>query len=102
METLNHGIPKHNCFVIAQPPGPHKYSEMLGKQFVIQNPKKPDEQHKVELVDLWDWSIDTVPDTFCYIAYGLPKNKILPVLLAQYPLIQQKKRIHFYLLRKLD
>lgn len=101
METIPHGIPKHNYFAIAQPPTPGAYSDKVGKEIVIKNPKTDDEC-KVLIEEIWRLKIKDIPDSFCKLTYGLNKAKLMAVLKNKYPLIETKQEVQFLLLKKID
>lgn len=106
--TINHGIPEHPYFIIAQPPsvaGPSV--EMIKPDFEkpvfeLKDPKT-NLVVKAELQDIWVMKVTDVTgcNSFCLLAYGIEAKKLIGVLMKRYPEIEQKQKIHFLLLKKL-
>ncbi len=106
--TINHGIPDHPYFIIAQPPSVAKPTvDMLSADYVkpvfeLKDPKT-NTVVKAELQDVWVMKVTNVQgcNSFCLLAYGIEAKKLIGVLMKRFPEIEQKQKIHFLLLKKL-
>lgn len=102
---ISHGQPKHACFAIIQPSRGH-YTDRCrlvnGKQGEIYKLTSPDDGVEVfaELLDLYVYTIRELPESSCYWAYGMNKEKLIRALMNKYPRLREDSEIELLLLRR--
>ena len=108
MKKINHGIPNHPFFVIAQPPsvaGPsieQNNPDYEKTVFELVDPKTK-EKNKAELQDVWVFEIGDIAaiKAFALLSYGIDGKKLAKHLQKRYPEIEKTQKVHFLLLKKL-
>lgn len=108
MKRINHGIPKHPYFVIAQPPSvatptiDQTKPDYKKPVFELVDPKT-NQPAKAELHDVWVFGVNDVNsiNAFSLLSYGIDGAKLAKVLLKRYPEIEKTQKVHFLLLKKL-
>lgn len=105
---IEHGIPKHDFFAIAQPisvvmPTVKILNDDYQKPVLdLQDPNLK-QNYKAELQDTWTIDIDQFEamNAFVLLCYGLTARKLLNQLQKKYPEIEQTKKVRFLLLKKI-
>jgi hypothetical protein len=107
-ELILHGIPKHDYFVIAQPPSvlaPTVDSLEPGYVKPIISLKDPATQEIIQCEVNGFWTLDTEVfdsyNAFSLLAYGIEAKKLLKVLNRRYPEIELNHSVRFILLKKI-
>jgi len=105
---IEHGIPKHDYFAIAQPISvAHPTIDVLKPDYVkpILDFQDPNSKVKfqAELQDTWTVSSAELEfmNSLCLLTYGIEAKKLLKVLEKRYPEIVQTKKVRFLLLKKI-
>lgn len=105
---IEHGIPTHKFFAIAQPPS----VVMPTVKILDENYKKPiidfqdpnsSAKFQAELQDTWTVknSEFEAMNSLCLLSYGIEAKKLLKVLEKRYPEITQTQKVRFLLLKKI-
>ncbi len=112
MQTIKHGVPKHDFFIIAQPRAVLKsigmqlnFDDLIPKvlpKLVLLDPRSNTEVN-VELHDYWKFQFHEIKDmnAFSKLAYGLPGSKLQQVLKKRYIEIRESELVYFFLLKKI-
>lgn len=106
---IEHGLPKHDYFTIAQPPSVARPTVDLMEpgyqkpRFTLKDPKSND-KIQAELQDIWVFKLDDFEhyNAFSLLAYGIEARKLVKVLCRRYPEIEEKQTVHFLLLKKIS
>lgn len=108
MKQINHGLPSHPYFIIAQPPSVaaptvKSLEKDYEKPVFRLNDTKNNTSIDAELQDVWAFDIDDVEamTAFSLLCYGIEGPKLKHVLLKRYPEIVETQKVHFLLLKKL-
>lgn len=105
---IEHGIPTHKFFAIAQPPS----VVMPTVKILDENYKKPildlqdpnsKQKYRAELQDTWTIDINQFEamNSFVLLCYGLTARKLSNQLQKKYPEIEQTQKVRFLLLKKI-
>lgn len=105
---IQHGIPKHDYFAIAQPPSVAKPTvDVLNPDYVkpildLQDPNTK-EKYQAELQDVWTYTLKELEgqNLFCLLVYGIESKKLLKVLEKRYPEIVETQKVRFLVLKKI-
>ncbi|HET6558091.1 MAG TPA: hypothetical protein VFG54_12300 [Prolixibacteraceae bacterium] len=105
---IEHGIPRHEYFAIAQPPSVAKPTvdswnpDYVKPVFDFQDPKSKD-KFQAELQDILTFTTQELSNAnmFCLLTYGIEAKKLLKVLEKRYPEISAKNKVRFLLLKKI-
>lgn len=105
---IEHGIPTHKYFAIAQPISIVMPTvQLLDDGYVKPSLDLQDPNSKVKFqAELQDtWTVETSEfecmNSFCLLTYGIEAKKLLKVLEKRYPEITQTKKVRFLLLKKI-
>ena len=105
---IQHGIPDHPYFAIAQPPSAVlPTTDFLNPDYIkpiidLQDPKTKD-KYKAELQGTFTYELKDFENmnSFCLIIYGIEAKKLLKVLEKRYPEIAQTQKVRFLVLKKI-
>ena len=105
---IEHGIPKHDYFAIAQPlsvvvPTVKLLDKNYKKPIIEFQDPKTKEKFNAELQDTWTVRIDEfeAQNSFALLVYGLSARKLSNQLQKKYPEIIEKQKVRFLLLKKI-
>jgi hypothetical protein len=106
---LNHGVPDHNYFVVAQPDGvvPVTFQRdddpNYKREVILLKDPKTAIVTKTEVHGVFRWTLDDfrTMNGFSFMAYGLNAEKLANVLKRRYPKIERTNIVCFILLKKL-
>jgi len=101
IRTIKHGKPTQNYFMIALPRGWEEIypCETPGAQMLLSNPQT-NEQTKVEIIDLYVYKFDAIPDSIALLTYSIPAAKLKTALSKKYKL-NNDSLIEFLILKEL-
>lgn len=105
---IEHGIPDHPYFAIAQPLSVFQPTvDALNPDYIkpildLQDPKSKD-KYKAELHGTFTYELKDFEqmNSFSLLVYGIEAKKLLKVLEKRYPEIQQTQKVRFLLLKKI-
>lgn len=87
---IKHGIPKHDCFMIMRPAA-GRYIERCrlannhaGEIMELEDPVTGDITI-TETLDMYRYTLQDLPESICYITYGLSASKVKSAILSRYP-----------------
>lgn len=112
MQTIIHGIPEHNFFLIAQPctklsniRKELNYDDSIPKVLPKINLRDPRTNAEIttELHDYWKFQFADIKqmNAFSKLAYGLSGEKLQQVLKKRYIEIRESELVYFFLLKKI-
>lgn len=102
--SIKHGCPKHSCFAIIQPArGNYSVRCRLvngreGELYKLTN--EGEGEVYAELLDMFVYTLKELPESNCYWAYGMGKEKLMRALMNKYPNLREDSEIELLLLRK--
>ena len=102
--TVEHSIPKHSCFAIIQPARGNYTSRcrlvngLEGELYKLTN--EGENEIYAELLDLFVYTLNELPESNCYWAYGMSKEKLIRGLMNKFPRLRESSEIELLLLRK--
>ncbi|WP_294141627.1 hypothetical protein [uncultured Sanguibacteroides sp.] len=102
--TVKHSIPKHSCFAIVLPArGNYAIRCRLvngreGELYKLAN----DGENEIyaELLDMFVYTLKELPESNCYWAYGMSKERLIQALMNKFPCLREDSEIELLLLRK--
>jgi len=105
---IEHGIPSHPYFAIAQPISVAKPTvDVLDPEYKkpildLQDPNSK-KKYQAELQDVFTYSLKELElqNMFCLLVYGIESKKLLKVLEKRYPEIAQTQKVRFLVLKKI-
>lgn len=102
--SIKHGCPKHSCFAIIQPARGH-YADRCrlvngheGEIYKLN--MEGDDEVFAELLDMFEYTLRELPESNCYWAYGMSKEKLTRALMNKYPRLREDSEIELLLLRR--
>ncbi|WP_303181406.1 hypothetical protein [uncultured Butyricimonas sp.] len=101
--TIKHSIPKHSCFAIIQPArGQYTARCRLvnGREGELYRLTNEGEEVYAELLDMFVYTLKDIPESNCFWAYGISKEKLVQALMSKYPRLREDSEIELLLLRK--
>lgn len=105
---IEHGVPKHDYFAIAQPLSVVKptVDELLPeyvKPILDFKDPKTNKKYQAELHGTFTYELRDFEqmNSFCLIIYGIESKKLLKVLEKKYPEIAQTQKVRFLVLKKI-
>lgn len=101
--TVKHGVPKHSCFAIIQPArGQYTTRCRLVNGRVGELYKLTNEGEEVyaELLDMFVYTLKDIPESNCFWAYGMSKERLVSALMNRYPRLREGSEVELLLLRK--
>ena len=108
MKKINHGIPSHDYFAIAQPssvfqPTVDSLEPSYKRPILELEDPYTHEKCKAELYDIWRFTIAEFEgmNAFCRLVYGIDAPTLSKHLRQRYPEIEQTQKISFLLLKKI-
>lgn len=87
---LKHSIPSHSCFLIIQPRRKEYTNRCLlvnGKSGEVYELEDIESGHvtKAILLDLFYYEMRELPESICYVAYGVSRDLVKRALRSRYP-----------------
>jgi len=102
-DLIFHAIPQHDYFAIAVPqPWLKKSINNNGNTVILKDPKSSTEK-RCEIMEMWTFTLDefSMMNAFSLLTYGIPAAKMVNILRAKYPEINESNVVRFILLKKL-
>jgi hypothetical protein len=101
-DLIFHAIPQHDYFAIAVPQSWLKKSiDSSGDTVILKDPKSSIEK-RCEIMEMWSFTLDefSMMNAFSLLTYGIPAAKMVNILRAKYPEINDENKVRFILLKK--
>lgn len=101
--AVKHSVPKHSCFAIIQPArGQYTARCRLvnGHEGELYKLMNDGEEVYAELLDMFVYRLGEIPESNCFWAYGIGKEKLVRALMNKYPRLREDSEIELLLLRK--
>lgn len=101
--VVNHGIPRHSCFAIIQPArGQYTARCRLvnGREGELYKLTNEGEEVYAELLDMFVYTLKDIPESNCFWAYGMSKERLVRALMNKYPRLREGSEVELLLLRK--
>lgn len=87
---IRHSIPSHGCFMIIMPARGEYTSRCLlvngdkGEVYELEDIESKS-MTKAILLDLYRYTINELPESLCYMSYGLSRDSVIKALRSRYP-----------------
>lgn len=102
---VKHSVPSHDCFMIMQP----ARGEYRKRCFLVNGEKG--EVYELEdidtgnitmaiLLDMFYYTLNELPESLCYLCYGLPRDSVVKALRSRYPELQDRGGVEVLILQK--
>ena len=104
---IKHAIPCHGCFLIVQPArGDYRKRCFLvnsekGEVYELEDPETG-EISKAILLDYYTYAVSKIPDSICYLAYGMGSKVIVPALQERFPVLRDNHEVEVLILKRID
>lgn len=105
---IKHSIPQHNCFTIILPS-----RKDYEKRCYLANKKSgeiyelsdlnTDQTTKALLLDYYQFTMRELPDSICYVVYGIPSDQVKRALINKYPQLRDENaEVEVLILQKME
>ena len=103
MKTIEHGVPSHKIFAIAQPDRGESYSKRMKEkpEFILQD--KQGQEIRCQFIDCWRFDVEELEhaNALCMLAYGQSSEVVSKALLNKYPELHVTPKVELLLLKRL-
>lgn len=102
---IKHSVPSHDCFMIIQPARGDYRSRCLlvnGEKGEVYELEDVDSGNitRAILLDLFCYAVNELPESICYLCYGLPRLTVIKALYSRYPELQSGKNVEVLIIQK--